>query len=263
MFSKYRVLPYKAGSHGARMLAEAINGRRIRFSGAYTPRFGHVIINWGNPRRPGWMLPDGQTGPVLVLNHPDKIANANNKLTAFQIMHAAGVKVPEFTVHDWQTGRAWAIADGVAVARNMLRASGGRGIELMRRENMDNTEYVRGMFAHTPLFVRYIKKTDEYRVHVVNDNVIDVQRKMKRNGVEADYQIRNHSNGWVFGREGVQPPPEVIAEAKAAVSAFDLQFGAVDVIWNRNRGAYVLEVNTAPGIEGSTVQSYKRAFEEY
>lgn len=255
--SKYRVLPYRAGSRSATFLAEALEGKRIRLNGNYSPRFGHVIINWGNPRRPGWMWPADATGPALVLNHPDKIANANNKLTALQLMRGAGVQVPEFTTVRQNAVDNW-MANGIAfLVRTHLRASQGRGIYYIPA-GTDALEDLDG-----PLYVKYIKKTDEYRVHVVNDNVIDVQRKMKRQGVEANYQIRNHSNGWVFGREGVQPPPAVIAQAKAAVSALGLQFGAVDIIWNRHGGAYVLEVNTAPGLEGTTVQSYRRAFEEY
>ena len=40
-----------------------------------------------------------------------------------------------------------------------------------------------------------------------------------------------------------------------------LDFGAVDVIWNEHESkAYVLEINTAPGLEGSTVEDYKEFF---
>jgi D-alanine-D-alanine ligase-like ATP-grasp enzyme len=42
-----------------------------------------------------------------------------------------------------------------------------------------------------------------------------------------------------------------------------LDFGAVDVIWNeKQQRAYVLEVNTAPGLEGQTVDDYARGIKE-
>jgi hypothetical protein len=41
----------------------------------------------------------------------------------------------------------------------------------------------------------------------------------------------------------------------------ELDFGAVDLIWNENQNVvYVLEVNTAPGMEGTTLENYCDAF---
>jgi D-alanine-D-alanine ligase-like ATP-grasp enzyme len=40
-----------------------------------------------------------------------------------------------------------------------------------------------------------------------------------------------------------------------------LDFGAVDIIYNAKRNeCYVLEVNTAPGLEGTTVEKYATKF---
>jgi D-alanine-D-alanine ligase-like ATP-grasp enzyme len=45
--------------------------------------------------------------------------------------------------------------------------------------------------------------------------------------------------------------------------ALGLDFGAADVLFNARRNqAYVLEVNTAPGLEGQTVNDYAEAFKE-
>ena len=44
-----------------------------------------------------------------------------------------------------------------------------------------------------------------------------------------------------------------------AVEALDLDFGAVDIIETRQGEIFVLEVNTAPGLEGKTVESYGNA----
>ena len=47
-----------------------------------------------------------------------------------------------------------------------------------------------------------------------------------------------------------------------AVEGLMVDFGAVDVVWNdQYQKAYVLEVNTAPGIENSTVLDYATAVE--
>jgi glutathione synthase/RimK-type ligase-like ATP-grasp enzyme len=39
----------------------------------------------------------------------------------------------------------------------------------------------------------------------------------------------------------------------------ELTFGAVDILRDINRVSYVLEVNTAPGLEGTTLTNYERA----
>ena len=42
-----------------------------------------------------------------------------------------------------------------------------------------------------------------------------------------------------------------------------LDFGAVDVLWNeRQQKAYVCEVNTAPGLEGITLDNYLKEIKE-
>jgi D-alanine-D-alanine ligase-like ATP-grasp enzyme len=53
----------------------------------------------------------------------------------------------------------------------------------------------------------------------------------------------------------------VTSEAIKAVNCLGLYFGAADVIWNdKEQRAYVLEVNTAPGLEGTTLENYANAF---
>jgi hypothetical protein len=94
--------------------------------------------------------------------------------------------------------------------------------------------------------------------------VFDVQRKARTRDVpddEVNWKIRNTAGGFIFAREGVTPSnvhPDVLYQAQRAIAVIPgLDFGAVDVIWNRSRGgAYVLEINTAPGLEGTTLTRY-------
>jgi glutathione synthase/RimK-type ligase-like ATP-grasp enzyme len=128
------------------------------------------------------------------------------------------------------------------------------------------------------LYTQYIPKKNEYRVHVVAGNVIDVTEKRKANDAEQrrnqrdpgplpergrpePHQVRNTANGYVFCHEGVKPSPAVLDAGRKAVQALGLDFGAVDVIWNeKKQAAYVLEVNTAPGIAETSAKKYAEAF---
>ena len=55
---------------------------------------------------------------------------------------------------------------------------------------------------------------------------------------------------------------DTLAAALACLAKTGLDFGAVDVIYTKDERVYVLEINTAPGLEGQTVLDYKVFFEE-
>lgn len=113
--------------------------------------------------------------------------------------------------------------------------------------------------VQAPLYTKYVKKTSEYRVHVFGEDVVQVDRKARSRSVpdeQVNWRVRNHSNGFIYERN-VDCPDDVKTQAILAVQMCGLDFGAVDVIYNNHHGlAYVLEVNTAPGLEGVTLENY-------
>jgi glutathione synthase/RimK-type ligase-like ATP-grasp enzyme len=114
------------------------------------------------------------------------------------------------------------------------------------------------------LWTKYFKKRQEFRIHVWGNDVLDIQEKRKRRGAEGvDTRVRSHENGWVFCRDGVTCPQAVSLAAVAAVQALGLDFGAVDIGWNEHyQMPAVFEVNTAPGIEGTTAERYVSKIKE-
>jgi D-alanine-D-alanine ligase-like ATP-grasp enzyme len=74
--------------------------------------------------------------------------------------------------------------------------------------------------------------------------------------------VRNLANGFVYVFDEA-PPACVKEEAIKALESTGLAFGAVDVIYNQQQDkAYVLEINTAPGLEQRTAEAYALAFKE-
>jgi len=242
-----KVFPYKAGSRSARILARACGGKVLKRVGSkYRLRDRDLIINWGGADCPF----RGRN----VANQPDAITDASNKLKCFQLMKQADVSVPDF----W-TNREDIPNDAFPiVCRTTLTGHSGAGIVMA--EN-------RADLVRAPLYTRYVKKKHEYRVHVLrtregNTSIITVQRKAKRNGVNGDFKIRNLANGFVYVLSEFTPQP-VLDEAVKALLSTALAFGAVDVIWNEHQQkAYVLEINTAPGLEERTAEAYAEAFKE-
>ena len=256
--SRIVFVPYKMGSKSVRELTKTLKNfraKRVKVDGLYTPYRSHFIINWGNGAVPRWYNKFTDLGMSVnknFLNHPSKTKTASNKLYAFKKMKTGGVTVPEFT-----TSKKEAIEwtkEIVVVARKLLSGHSGAGIELMDKESNN---------VDAPLYVKYVKKKAEYRIHVFKGDVIEIQHKKKRKGLEKeeiDTKVRNHKNGWVFCKNDVNPPKIVLDEAKKAIEVMELDFGAVDVIYNTYEDkAYVLEINCAPGLEGTTITSYKDA----
>ena len=117
---------------------------------------------------------------------------------------------------------------------------------------------------NAPLYTVATRHKYEYRVHVFRGQVLDIQMKRKRNGAVGGTGIRNHANGWVYARAEIAPSEELLSSACKAVKLLGLDFGAVDighrVIDNK---FFVFEVNTAPGLEGTTLDKYSKAIYNY
>lgn len=185
-----------------------------------------------------------------------QLREGTDKLTQFRRFHENNVSAPEFTT-DHGVARGWVLGGDVAVCRTLLRGSEGRGIVVAETE---------GQLVHAPLYTKYVKKKKEFRVHVLNGQVIDVQEKRKRreHTDQRDTRIRNLANGYVFCREGLVEPPGLRDLAIRATNALGYNLGAVDIAFNeRNAALYVLEVNSTPGLEGTTLTNYANAIAQW
>lgn len=238
-------------SNSAKLVAKLMGIKRIRVKNSrYRAKVGDKLVNWGSG-----------TKTVRVQDHRIKWYNQPplkgvNKLTCFNILKEHGVCIPEYTtdkdvvrksIHEGEGSVTW-------LARHTLTGSGGKGISILNNF-LD--------IPDAPLYVKYIPKKYEVRIHVANGKCFDVQQKMFRRGQGKDvnHKIRSHDNGFIFVRHGLSIPEAYLTlckqQAETAVKALGMDFGAVDVIYNeRHAKAYVLEINSSPGVENSTAQNY-------
>lgn len=252
-----KIWPYKQGSRSARALADAVGGRVLKTDGTsrYRYRSRDLIVNWGSTQDIG-IIPHGFMGVQVAeyLNDPEDVRKAADKLEAFRLMQEAGVSVPSFwTRREDIPNNAYPI-----VCRTILNGHSGAGIVIA-----DTPEQL----VNAPLYVQYVKKQNEYRIHVFNGNVIAVQRKARSREVadeNVNWRVRNQHNGFVFVRDGVNPPDDALVQARAAIVSLGLDFGAIDIVFNQHLNrAFTLEVNTAPGLEGTTVEDYALAIRRH
>jgi glutathione synthase/RimK-type ligase-like ATP-grasp enzyme len=146
--------------------------------------------------------------------------------------------------------RDWCNSGSVVFCRTLTRASEGRGIVVA--ETVDQ-------LVDAPVYTKYLKKKREFRVHIFKDHVVQVVEKRKRSGWDSprDTRIRNTANGYVFCRDVTDPPAGLRELALRASLVTQSDFKGVDIGYNEKLDQlFVIEVNSAPGIEGSNVTDY-------
>ena len=242
------IYPYKPASKSAKALSELLGARRIKHNNSrFIGRARKTVINWGCSSLPPEVM------KCNVINRPEAVSLCANKLRFFQHLADTDVAIPEWT-QDMDIAREWTEGSTV-VERHVLTGNSGAGIRLV-----DNPEEVQ----QAPLYTKYKPKKAEYRVHVFRGEVLLVQQKVKRADVPADeinWKIRNHDGGFIFQQNNIEVPDGIIEQSIAAVQHVGLDFGAVDIIYNKREDlSYVLEINTAPGLMGTTGERYAEAF---
>lgn len=235
--TKFFLYPYKSNSSSCKKLAKELNAKLIKLkNSAYKNKPNHLVINWGNSNPPDYISLNKTT------------TDASNKLRTFQKLQEHDLPIPEWTT-DKEKAKTW--LPKTVFARTVLNGHSGKGIIEFTGEQ------------DAPLYVKYIKKTFEYRFHTTKNAVLDIQQKKRKFNHNLDYKIRNLANGWIYARNDINQPNPIASElAMKAIQALNLDFGAVDIIYNQHQNKYyILEVNTAPGLENTTLTKYKEYFQ--
>jgi hypothetical protein len=194
--------------------------------GSTSPNRG--IVCWGR----------GYNGTEPALN---KLAGATNKLQQLQKFKDAGILVPPF----W--GQLPTAVTDFPVLGRTLNHHGGKDIRLIM-------EAASAAFGGTSdYYIRYIPRATEYRTWIYRRRHLGTYEKVQ---VKAANRIgANYRNGFSFQLTPAEAVPEALREiASKAVESLGLDFGAVDVLKGQDGALYVLEVNTAPGVEGENRQ---------
>jgi hypothetical protein len=139
---------------------------------------------------------------------------------------------------------------------------GGNGVTVVTPEEVLPT---------VRLYSEYIPKKVEFRVHVNSqtNKYLILQKKLPSDieRTKERLNIRSHANGWIYSSEITPKYKELIKDvnlvtsARALLDRCKLDYGVVDVGVDASDRIFLIEINTAPGIEKEdTLNYYKDLF---
>lgn len=233
--------------YGGRALARKLGIRYVNTESLYGQY--KTIINWGC---------SGFKSDAFVLNRGPNVGVAVNKIKALRQL-APFVPCPELTESSHEA-KSWNRGD-IVLGRDIVGGKQGNGITVFRLGELNQEEH------QYKFYTRYVPKKREFRFHVAFNELFWTQEKLKRRNIGDDVGdplIRNDGR-YVFAFKHLEDKPILDYEqgkryAIKAIHCLGLHFGAVDIGWHPEHDWCIYEVNTAPGIEGTTLEKYAEHF---
>jgi hypothetical protein len=175
----------------------------------------------------------------------NKRAGTFNKLEELEMLHAKGVAVIPFS-------RSPMELTAPLLGRSLHHT---RGRDIRVYPTQPRQLGLHPCWEHD-YYTQLIPKEREFRIwsfrrKVIGcyEKVLTYPNKLGRRG--RSREVWNYKNGYSFQfRHPDNTPSEVKQLANQAVEAVGLDFGAVDICSNNQGRSFVLEINSAPGVEG-------------
>ena len=266
-------------------LVEALNAK----GGTKKPVGNTPILCWGTK-----IKKEINFGKRKVYNNPNNIKLNRHKFKAMQKMQAEGCNIEKFStdIADVENGKL----KYPVVARTNYH-QGGTGFwlclnKLQLKKAFDEgatyyQQYInikdeyrlhivdgKVIYAvkkiarnnHKEAFVNhysdYINNFAEKNDINVNKDTLKfvLERLARKMATKSDMIIRSNTRGWKFSKLNVAGLNNNLkTEAILAIKALKLDFGAVDCCIDMNGNVYIIEVNTGPGLEGSSFEAWVKA----
>lgn len=195
----------------------------------------------------------------------NKNAGALNKLQQMEAMLARGVRiVPTLTITQMRDRVARLGADpvtwsGIWLGRKLDHTQGKDIMPVFQPEEVEWR-----VAAGSAFFTQYVPIRREFRVWIYRRrHVATYEKRMSR---PAEYRRigRSAHNGFGFFLvRSEDVPREAVRQAAMAVDALGLDYGAADIVESTDGTYYVLEVNSAPGVEGEERYVLRRLTEHF
>ena len=179
-------------------------------------------------------------------------ANVNfNKVQVQRILEENGIRVPKI----FNKGSVLSKREFPILARKNYHSKGKDIIFIASEKDLQKLNSSRYDFL-----VKYINKKKEYRVHILGNYKSIVNVKIPKKEENSDDIVRSRDNGWIQIEYRGEYVEKLIKIAKDVLKILKYDFGAVDIILGEDGYFYVLEINSAPGLEDRKLQLYADYF---
>lgn len=169
-----------------------------------------------------------------------------NKFTQFQVMQRAGVRVPKF-FNRQNIPQNFAGWNFPLFGRELMHRE-GKDIKLALQQEDIALRFAAGV----DFFTEFVPRRTEIRVWIYRRRHLASYEKVMRHPGNYKYYGCSYRNGFAFELlKEANINRDAVDQAAKAVDSLGLDFGAVDVMIGKDGQAYVLEVNTAPGVENA------------
>ena len=246
------------------------------------------ILCWGTKTKDAIALGAGKK----VYNHPDKIRVNRNKLGALKKMREADCSVADFSTNhadvgfpliartNYHQGGAgfWTClnADQVNMAvqegaqyfqkyinvrdEYRLHVVDGKVIYAVKKVARNNLKEA-FVAHHKKVITNFAEKNNKD----INNDTLDfvLGRLSRKMATSVDMITRSNTRGWKFSRVNMANlNKDLHDEAIKSVRALSLTFAAVDCCVDDQGRVWIIECNTGPGLEGSSLEAWITALEK-
>jgi glutathione synthase/RimK-type ligase-like ATP-grasp enzyme len=194
------------------------------------------------------LLRYGDSSPVTVndtkYNSPEFIRLCSNKLHLSRLLLKNNFISPEFL----SSGKP---NEYPVVVRSTLTSYGGKGIVVCKSEEEFLKEFKPGYY-----WTKFFRTSSEYRIHIVDGNILKIFRKVATVDNHEEFPIRNMDRGWHFSIRDVKnfkKLPEFISKVHAVMGG---GFYALDIAVLEDDNFIVWENNTGMGLSEITAKLY-------
>ena len=174
---------------------------------------------------------------VSVYNDGKAIERTVDKAMTSFLLHKNGVATPKTWVCESSKQAENIIASNPQLVIKPLFGSQGAGVRLVDKMPLPMDNYVDGVFY----LQTFIKAPSDYRVLVVNNKAVAA---MKRTG---ETWLHNVAQGAQCEKTDEK---DVLSIALQAALVLDIAYCGVDVIRDKNKQLFVLEINSIPAWRG-------------
>jgi len=276
-----------------RSLAQALQITETREKPAHITA-EDIVIGWGTKIDKDIANLGGK-----ILNHPNAIRSNRDKLKALALMkadHNLAGSIAAFIDAAHVEAELMANRMHYPLIGRKKHHQGGSGLWLC----LNKGHLTAAIHDGANYFQSYINIITEYRLHVFDGKIIYAVKKIENdteagwvaqhNEKIADYAqknnvqinedtknyilkllykeqqlpdriVRSNHRGWKFSSVAVDNLPAALKNAAIkAVKAVGLDFAAVDCALDEANHPWIIEANSGPGLQGTTLEKYIEAF---